>query len=167
MPYPLTSVKDLNRNLNTQKFHIVVISSLKQHFTYLSKIKTHHRNILLAIDEDIKSESRVRRGFSNNLSRLANVLSGVYSNLDTEFIFNKITEFVSNKLQDINLTSENTRITRGENNDVNETIKHITEYQQRIENNIEFLQLQNALNIEDINKLMVMETILELAYYTK
>ncbi|KAL5245865.1 hypothetical protein ACI65C_013273 [Semiaphis heraclei] len=61
---------------------------------YLHEIDQNHQNILSAIGNNDQSKSRTRRGLSNAVSRMANVLFGNAENIDFGSIFNKITQLV-------------------------------------------------------------------------
>jgi len=64
-----------------------------------------------------------------NISRLANVLYGATLNLNTEFIFNKVTELVQNKQQNINLMKGQIRIVQTNISKTNDTLQHIIQHE--------------------------------------
>lgn len=147
----------------TPTYRKVVSSSLKLHFRTYSKIDTNHRNILLSIGQEVKTNIRPRRGFGKTISRLANVLYGAASKLNTELIFNKVIEQIQNKQQNTNFIEDNIRIIQTDISEANDTLQHIKQNEQKIERNVLFLQTQIKINAEKINELEIKETLIELA----
>ncbi|KAL4135978.1 hypothetical protein QTP88_007552 [Uroleucon formosanum] len=96
--------------------------------------------------------------------RLINVLYGAYSKIDTEFIFKQILELTKNKIQNINLVKEKTRVVQAEILDANHTLQEITEHHQKFENNLRYLQGLTKESIVNINRLELKNKLLEQAF---
>jgi len=77
---------------------------------YLYEIENRHRNMLLSIGDEDAETTRVRRGLARTVKQMANVLYGIYSNIDTDFILNKIVALSPSRSQNITLNSERMRI---------------------------------------------------------
>lgn len=67
--------------------------------------------MLLSIEYNSKENKSMRRGFSHTIYRAANVLYGMYSKIDAEFIFSKV---LASETQNINLILERTKIVKVE-----------------------------------------------------
>jgi len=83
---------------------------------YLNEIEANHHSLMLAIGYERTEENRIRRGLVNTFRRVANVLHGMCSKIDIEFIINKIIELNRTKASSLNLKSEKTRISQTETN---------------------------------------------------
>ncbi|KAL4092466.1 hypothetical protein QTP88_026967 [Uroleucon formosanum] len=81
---------------------------------YLYEIESSNRNMQLTLGEHNIEKGRVRRGLINAVQKMTNVLYGIYSKIDVEFIFNKILELNQNREQSITFIPERTRITQVE-----------------------------------------------------
>ncbi|KAE9523134.1 hypothetical protein AGLY_016475 [Aphis glycines] len=122
---------------------------------YLYEIETNHRNMLLSLRDKDTGKTRVRRGLVHTVQRVVNVLYGIYSNIDTEFIFNKILTLSQSKNQNITLHLERMRIMRVETDQV----KEISQHQEKLEGNLQYLQKQT----EVINRIEFKARLLEQA----
>jgi hypothetical protein len=89
---------------------------------YLYEIQLNRRNAMLSLGQNINNEFRNRRGLGGTFKRLINVLYGAFSKIDTEFIVKQILELTKNKIQDINLVKEKTRVVQAEVMDANHTL---------------------------------------------
>jgi len=128
---------------------------------YLYEIESSSRKIQLAIGEDNMEKGRVRRGLINAVQKMANILYGVYSKIDVEFIFNKILELNQSGKQSITLIPERTRITRAE---PEHQAKKLLQHQQKLEENLQYLKNQTKGLIQTINKLEFRTKLLEQAF---
>jgi len=131
---------------------------------YLYEIQLNRRNAMLSIGQNINNEFRNRRGLGGTFKRLINVLYGAFSKIDTEFIVKQILELTKNKIQDINLVKEKTRVVQAEVMDANHTLQEITEHHQKLENNLQYLQELTRESIVNINKLEFKSKLLEQAF---
>ncbi|XP_060869726.1 uncharacterized protein LOC132944420 [Metopolophium dirhodum] len=127
----------------------------------LSRFYNTTSQLCSEIRNNDQSKSRTRRGLSNAVSRVANVLIGYAENIDFGFIFNKITQLVKSKVKDINLTSEQTRIIELTTNEHNYTLNQILTNQQKLEQNIQLLSEQAKKNAKDIDQIKIRTTLLE------
>lgn len=80
-------------------------------------------------------------------------MHGAFSKIDTEFIFKQIIELTKNKIQNINLVKEKTKVVQAEVMDANHTLQEITDNHQKLENNLQYLQGLTKESIVNINKL--------------
>jgi len=132
---------------------------------YFQEIDQNHKNILSTIGNNNQLKSRKRRGLRNAVSRLINVLYGSAENIDFTSIFNKIVQLTKNKLIDIDLIPEKTRIVKSVNSE-NQTISNqMSLNQQKIEQNIKLLSMQVKLNAQNIDKIKIRTTLLEQTLY--
>lgn len=131
---------------------------------YLYEIQLNRRNAMLSIEHNSNNEIRNRRGLGSTFKRLINVLYGAYSKTDTEFIFKQIVELTKNKIQNINLVKEKTRVVQAEILDANHTSQEVTEHHQKLENNLQYLQRMTKESIVKINKLEFKNKLLEQAF---
>jgi hypothetical protein len=83
------------------------------------------------------------------------------SNIDYKDIFNKVTELAMHKAQNVNLINERTRVVRIETNETNLSPQKMTEHQQKLEENLRYLQKQTSEAIQNINKLAFRTKLLE------
>jgi len=90
---------------------------------YLNEIEANHHSLMLAIGYERTEENRIRRGLGHAFRRVANVLHGMCSKIDLEFIINKIIELNRTKASSLNLKSEKTRISQTETNHTTHQIK--------------------------------------------
>jgi len=81
---------------------------------------------------------------------MVNVFYGMYSNIDTEFIFNKILALRQNKNQNISLNSERMRIMRVE---TDHQIKETSQHQEKLEENLQYLQKQTEVIIQKLDRI--------------
>lgn len=105
----------------TERFGSVEIATMceqfVQHFAqstlpYLYEIEANHRSMMLFVGYNPEEKGRMRRGIGNTFQRVANVLYGLYSKIDAEFIFDKVIALSRSGAQNINLIPERTRITQ-------------------------------------------------------
>ena len=128
---------------------------------YFHEIDQNHQHILSTIGNNEQSKSRTRRGLSNAVSRMANVLFGNAENIDFGFIFNKITQLVKSKEKNVNLIPEQVRIIELATNEHNSTLNQILTNQQKLEQNIQLLSEQVKRNTKDIDQIKIRTTLLE------
>ncbi|KAL4131224.1 hypothetical protein QTP88_008565 [Uroleucon formosanum] len=125
---------------------------------YLNEIDANHHSLMLAIGYKQTEETRIRRGLGYAFRHVANVLHGMCSKIDIEFIISKIIELNRTKANSINLRPEKTRISQTE---TNHATQQIEKQQQKLEKNLNFLQQQTNNSIKNINKLEFKTRILE------
>jgi len=113
---------------------------------------------MLAIGYKQTEENRIRRGLGYAFRRVANVLHGICSKINIEFIINKIIELNKTKASSLNLKPEKTMISQTE---TNHTTQQIEKQQQKLEENLRFLQQQTNNSIKNLNKLEFKTKILE------
>lgn len=130
---------------------------------YVYEIESNHRNIFLSIGQEMEQEIRTRRGLGKTIGRLANVLYGTAMNLDIESIIKSVVTLVQSKRQNINIPKDQTRMVQTDISEANDTLQHILRNEQKIGENVLFLQTQTMLNTENLNKLMVKEPLVEQA----
>ncbi|KAL4112117.1 hypothetical protein QTP88_015965 [Uroleucon formosanum] len=131
---------------------------------YLYEIQINRHNAMLSIEHNSNNKIRNRRGLGGTFKHLINVLYGAYSKIDTEFIFKQILELTKNKIQNINLVKEKTRVVQAEILDANHTLQEITEHHQKFENNLRYLQGLTKESIVNINRLELKNKLLEQAF---
>ncbi|KAL4153814.1 hypothetical protein QTP88_001647 [Uroleucon formosanum] len=131
---------------------------------YLYEIQINRHNAMLSIEHNSNNKIRNRRGLGGTFKRLINVLYGAYSKIETEFIFKQILELTKNKIQNINLVKEKTRVVQAEILDANHTLQEITEHHQKFENNLRYLQGLTKESIVNINRLELKNKLLEQAF---
>ncbi|KAL4153828.1 hypothetical protein QTP88_001661 [Uroleucon formosanum] len=131
---------------------------------YFYEIQINRHNAMLSIEHNSNNKIRNRRGLGGTFKRLINVLYGAYSKIDTEFIFKQILELTKNKIQNINLVKEKTRVVQAEILDANHTLQEITEHHQKFENNLRYLQGLTKESIVNINRLELKNKLLEQAF---
>ncbi|XP_060848447.1 uncharacterized protein LOC132927889 [Rhopalosiphum padi] len=151
----------------TERFGSVEISNtcelFMQQFSratlpYLNEIDANHRSLMLAIGYTHTEETRIRRGLGSAFRRVANVLYGICSKIDIEFIISRIMELNRTKVNSLNLTPEKIRISQTE---TNHATQQIQKQQQKLEENLQFLQQQTNNSIKNINRLEFKTRILE------
>jgi len=89
---------------------------------------------------------------------MANVLYGMCSKIDIELLINKIIELNKTKANNLSLIPEKTRILQVE---TNHTLHYIEKQQQKLEQNLQFLQQKSTKSIQNINKLTFETKLLE------
>lgn len=128
---------------------------------YLHEIDQNHQNILSTIGSNDQFKNRNRRGLGNVMSRLANVLYGSAENIDFVSIFNKITQLKKNKLVDIDLIPERTRIVKSITHKNQTNSNEILLNQHKLEENIRLLSEQVKQNTRNIDQIKIRTTLLE------
>jgi len=81
---------------------------------------------------------------------MANVLYGMYSEIDLEFVFNKILELSQSRKQSITFIPERTRIKQVK---PDRQTKKLLQHQQNLEENLQYIQNQTKRLIQTLNKL--------------
>jgi len=99
---------------------------------------------MLAINND---DNRVRRGLGQTFRRMANVLYGVCSKIDVEFIINQITELNRSKVPSKSKIPEKIRFLQAE---VNHFTQQLELQQQKVEQNFQYLEAQTNLTIQNL-----------------
>lgn len=66
---------------------------------YLNEIRANHCSLTLVLGYNQTDKARVRRGVRHSFGRVINVLYGMFSNTNVEFIINKIIELTKSKIQ--------------------------------------------------------------------
>ena len=127
---------------------------------YLYEIEASHRNMLLSIGDKDTENARVRRGVVHTVQRALRVLYGMYANIDTEFLFNKIIALSQSKNQNITLNSERMRIMQVETDN---QVKKISQHQMKLKENIQYLQEQTEVIIQNLDKIKFRTRLLEQA----
>ena len=94
--------------------------------THLYEIESNYRSLMLALGYN--PHDRVRRGLKNTFGRMANVLYGICSKVDTTFLMDKIIEIGKGKLESLNLIQDNTRILKVDSTAESRILKQITEH---------------------------------------
>ena len=122
---------------------------------YLNEIEANHRSLMLSINNN---DTRVRRGLGQTLRRVANVLYGVCSKIDVEFIINQITEINKSKVLSKSNIPEKIRFLQAE---VNHSTQQLELQQQKVEQNLQYLQAQTNTTIQNLNKLTFRTKVLE------
>ncbi|XP_026819373.1 uncharacterized protein LOC113558051 [Rhopalosiphum maidis] len=154
----------------TERFGSTEISNACEQFVqvfsratlpYLYEIETSHRNMLLSIGDKYTGEARIRRGLVHTVQRMVKVLYGMYSNIDTDFIFKQIIALSLSRNQNITLSSERIRIMQV---DTDKQIKKITEHQEKLEENLQYLQEQTRVVIQKLDKIEFKTRLLEQAF---
>ncbi|KAE9521285.1 hypothetical protein AGLY_018304 [Aphis glycines] len=105
---------------------------------YLNEIEANHRSLMLAIDND---GNRVQRGLGQAFRRMANVLYGVCSKINVEFILNQISELNRSKGPSISNISEKTRFLQAEAN----STQQLELQQQKLEQNLHVFTPQRII----------------------
>jgi len=82
-------------------------------------------------------------------------------NLDINFIIKTITELIKSKQQNINFTENKIRFVQASLNETKNTLYHIVENQEKLEQNIIFLQEQIGINAEHIDQILIKTKLLE------
>lgn len=131
---------------------------------YLYEIQSNRHNVMLSIGHHSITKNRIQRGLGSTFKRLINVLYGKFSNIDPEFIFRHILELNNNKMQSINLENEQTRIVQRDVINLNLTAQKISEHQQKLEGNLQYLQQLTKDSIRNINKQAFKTRLLEQAF---
>ena len=156
-------------DLMTEHFGSTEISDtceeFKRQFTqstlpYLYEIESNHRNVMLSIEQNPDEENRFKRGLGHTFKRFIHVLHEMSSKIDYKSVFNKVIELAINKAQNINLIKERTRVVRAETSEKHFS-QQITEHQQKLEENLRYLQNQTSETIQNINKLTFRTKLLE------
>jgi len=138
---------EISKQMN-ERFGSTEIASICEQFIqlftrvtlpHLYEIKANHRNMMLSIGYTSLEGQRTRRGLSGTIQRVANVLYGIYSKIDAEFVFDKILALSVSKDKNINIIPERMRIVQAE---TNHHIKQLSQHHQKLEENLKFLQGQ-------------------------
>ncbi|KAL4136006.1 hypothetical protein QTP88_007580 [Uroleucon formosanum] len=155
--------------LITERFGSTEISNACEQFVqlfaratlpYLYEIETSHQNMLLSIGDKDTGKVRARRGLAHTVQQVANVLYGMYSSIDTEFIFNKIIALSQNKSQNITLNLERMRIMQVETDN---QVKEISQHKEKLEENLRYLQKQTEIIIQELDRIEFKTRLLEQA----
>lgn len=155
--------KELSENLKKTEFPLVCQQFAQATIPYLYEIENNHNNILESIGEISDTNLRTRRGIGRTVSKIAKVLYGSLTNLDVEFIGQKILELTKNKQNEINFPDSKTRITKASVDGTNDTLHHLTENQERLQQNVFYLQNQIILNTEELDQVLMKTKLLEQA----
>lgn len=130
--------------------------------THLYEIEANFRSLMLAIG--YHPHDRTRRGLRNTIGRMANVLYGVCSKVDTTFLMDKIIEIGKSKLESLNLIKEKKRILKVDSTAESRVLKQITEHQQKIDQNLKYFQQLVINNTQTINQIELKTKLLEQAF---
>jgi len=125
---------------------------------YLNEIEANHHSLTLVLGYNQTNGYRIRRGKRQSFGRVINVLYGMLSKINVEFIIDKIIELSNNKVQSSNFIFEKTRILQTE---TNHTVQQIEEHQQKLEKNMEYIQQQILNNTQNIDLLSFGNRMLE------
>ena len=128
---------------------------------YMYEIEANHRNMMVSIGYNSSEGGRTRRGLGSKIQRMTNFLYGIYSKIDTEFIFDKILALSESKIKDLNLIPERTRIVQAETEN---QMKQLSKHQQKLEENCQFLQEQAKQIIQKLNKVEFRSRLLEQSF---
>lgn len=128
---------------------------------YFYEIESNYRNLMLVIGYN--HHDRARRGLKDTFGRMANVLYGICSKIDTKFLVDKIIELGASKLESLNLINERKRILKIESAAENHVSKQITEKLQKVEQNFNHLQQQMVEYTQNIDKTAFKTKLLEQA----
>jgi len=96
------------------------------------EIEANYHNMMVSIGYNSSEGGRTRRGLGSKIQRMTNFLYGIYSKIDTEFIFDKILALSESKIKDLNLIPERTRIVQAETEN---QMKQLAKHQQKLEEN--------------------------------
>jgi len=130
----------------TKRFGGVEISDTCEQFVqlfrratlpHLYEIESSNRNMQLTMGEDSMEKVRVRQGLINVAKKMANFLYAMYSEIDMEFVFNKILELSQSRKQSITFIPERARITQVESD---RQTKKLLRHQKKLEENLPYLQ---------------------------
>ncbi|KAL4088775.1 hypothetical protein QTP88_023859 [Uroleucon formosanum] len=119
---------------------------------------------MIAIDYDQQTAKKSRRGLGSAVNRITNVIYGMCSRINTDFIVDNIIELGKNKLKNLNLIHDRTRISEVETTETNRTLKSLKIHQQQIEENLKHLQQQIENNTQNINLMSFKTKLLEQAF---
>lgn len=119
---------------------------------------------MAAIVHNEETENRVRIGKEQSVKNIAKILYGIATKVDIEFIFSQILELEKRKVSNVNLETKQTRIVQMETIDSQNITKKMSEHQQQLEGNLEFLKPQLNEKIQNINKIALKERLLEQAF---
>jgi len=128
---------------------------------HLHEIELNHQNILDTIGNNEWNRIRNRRGLTSAVSRFANVLYGSTQNIDFTSIFNKVVQLAKNRLNNMDVVTENTRIVKSVIKETNSTLNQILTNQQKLEQNIQLLGEQAKLITQNIDQLQIRTMLLE------
>ncbi|KAL4082901.1 hypothetical protein QTP88_029555 [Uroleucon formosanum] len=131
---------------------------------YLYEIESNYRSLMIAIDYDQQTAKKSRRGLGSAVNRITNVIYGMCSRINTDFIVDNIIELSKNKLKNLNLIHDRTRISEVETTETNRTLKSLKIHQQQIEENLKHLQQQIENNTQNINLMSFKTKLLEQAF---
>ncbi|KAL4083610.1 hypothetical protein QTP88_028926 [Uroleucon formosanum] len=106
----------------------------------------------------LKKTKPVKSSTGQTFRRMANVLYGVCSKIDVEFIINQITELNRSKVPSKSNIPEKIRFLQAE---VNHSTQQLELQQQKVEQNLQYLQAQTNLTIQNLNKLASRTKVLE------
>jgi hypothetical protein len=130
--------------------------------TQLYEIESNYRSLMLAIGYN--PHDRARRGSKNAFGRMANVLYGICSKINTTFLMDKIIDIGKGKLKSLNLINEKTRILKVDSAAESRVLERITEHQQQIDQNLRYLQQQMIDNNQTIDQLEFKTKLVEQAF---
>jgi len=85
----------------------------------------------------------------------------MYSNIDAEFIFNKIATLSHNRKQTITLSLERMRIIQVETDN---QIRKISKHQEKLEKNLQYLKKQTEATIQELDRIEFKTRILKQAF---
>lgn len=128
---------------------------------YLYEIEVNHQNILSSIGQSVNSNDRFRRGLGSAVSRLASVLYGSAENIDMGLIFSKIAQLTKSNQKDVNFIPEQMRIIQVKISENNSSLVKVLTNQQRMEKNIHILKEQIKRNSQEIDKTLMITTLME------
>jgi len=157
-------------DLMTEHFGSTEVSDtceeFKRQFTqstlpYLYEIESNHCNVMLSIEQNPDEENRFKRRLGHTFKRFTHVLHEMPSKIDYKSIINKVIELAINKAQNINLIKERTRVVRAETNEITFSQQKMNEHQQKLEDNLRYLQNQTSVAIQNIKKLTFRTKLLE------
>lgn len=119
---------------------------------------------MIAIDYDQQTAKKSRRGLGSAVNRITNVIYGMCSRINTDFIVDNIIELGKSKLKNLNLIHDRTRISEVEKTETNQTLKSLKMHQQQIERNLKHLQQQFENNTQNIDIISFKTKLLEQAF---
>ncbi|KAE9525931.1 hypothetical protein AGLY_013980 [Aphis glycines] len=128
-----------------EKFSSIICNPFLQQFTtatllYLYEIESNYQNLMIAIDYDQQTAKKSRRGLGSAVNQITNVIYGMCTRININFIVGNIIELGKNKFKNLNLIHNRTRISEVERTETNQTLKSLKIHQQQIEENLKHLQ---------------------------
>jgi len=106
---------------------------------------------MIAIYYDQQTAKKSRDGLGSAVNRITNVIYGMCSRINIDFIIDNIIELGKNKLKNLNLIHDRTRISEVEAIETNRTLKSLKIHQQQIKENLKHLQQQIENNTQNID----------------